>query len=1009
MKSFRVISFIICAIFSFNLSAQVPADYFQQTVNYKIRVTLDDNNHEIEGDIFIEYVNQSPDTLKEIYMHLWANAFSDKNTAFAKQQLRNKDTKFHFASQNEYGNYRNLKFNIDGQDVQTRLYENNKDIVILSLSEPLIPGDRIRITTPLELKIPKSFSRLGHIETSYQMTQWYPKPAVYDKKGWHPMPYYTMGEFYSEFGSFDVQITLPENYYVGATGTLRTQSEIDFIEKRIKETKKLLSDTSRISNNEFPESSKKMKTIRYTADNVHDFAWFADKRYYIEKGQVDSKGKSIDTYVFYTDFQKNLWKKGLSYVDRAVEFYSEKVGAYPYPHATAVQSALSAGAGMEYPMITVIGGASNAKSLDQVITHEVGHNWFYGILAFNERDYPWMDEGINSYYDHRYLSDYYISDPSDEGPKFITNNLEMPISQMALYFQTRRGLDQKSSLHSNKFGMLNYGLMAYEKPALAFEHLYRYLGQNEFDKIMQDFYTDWKFKHPQPEDIIYHFNKNSSKDLSWFWKGVIGSNYEVDYKIQKVSKRNEAIEVTVKNKGKIAVPYAISTFSSGKNTNTTWVEGHLGSKTTSLPVSKFDEIMIDTSFLSLDVNLNNNYKKNKIRLPKIGFFTSFDQSKKKQLYLYPSFGYNTYDGLMLGLGLNNLTVPMPRLKFNIISMYGFRSKKIVGNAYLEYLSAIKGDRLLSIKYSLFSKQFSLRSKHYQTGEKVLKNNDYGTIVPRIQFNFNHEYNTLRKSSLTLKSTLINVTQRKLNDEKSTKSSSYTELIYKLRNLKVLTPNSLTLRAEWQNYNNIVSNSQTNSVRLDATYNIAYQYKKSRFLRARVFGAVFPYHQDKSTSNFNPGNIYLSQNGLGDYKYEDYYFGRNEISGGFASQLLVNQGGLKLPGIENYPHLLGATNLAAVTLGLEGELPIKKVGKFVRLYADIGWAARTKFNSDDIQQNILASSGIKLSLWDVVDIYFPILQTKNLREIYPNYKNRISFSIDLNKIEPIGLYQNFDIN
>lgn len=1006
MKSLLISSF---SLFCLQLIAQVPSGYFQQTVNNEIRVTLDDKKHEIKGDILIEYINNSPDTLHSIYMHLWGNAFSDRSTAFAKQQLRNKKTKFHFASKEELGNYRSLKFNVDGKNVKTRLHEGHKDIVIIELQEPLVPDDRILITTPLELKIPTSFSRLGHIETSYQMTQWYPKPAVYDQKGWHPMPYYTMGEFYSEFGSFDVQITLPENYYVGATGILRTKSEIDFIEKRIAESKKLLSDTTRVSNNEFPKSSDKMKTIRFTADNVHDFAWFADKRYYIEKGKVDSKGKSIDTYVFYTDFEKDLWKKGLSYVNRALSFYTDKVGAYPYPHATAVQSALSAGAGMEYPMITVIGGVGDAKSLDQVITHEVGHNWFYGILAFNERDYPWMDEGINSYYDHRYLSDYYSHDTSNEGPKFIVNNLEMSLSQMGLYLQTRRGLDQKSSLHSNQFSPFNYGLMAYEKPALAFEHLSRYFGEKEFDKIMQNFYSDWKFKHPQPEDFIEHFNKNSTKDLAWFWEGVIGSNKEVDYKIRKVRKLNDGIEISVKNKGEVPTPYTISTFKNEKNTNTTWIEGHLGFKKIKLPVTDYDEIMIDTSFLSLDVNLNNNYKKKRLRLPKIGFFTSFDQSKKKQLYLYPTFGFNKYDGFMLGIGLHNLTIPMPRLKFNVISMYGFRSKKILGNAYLEYLSAVKGSKLLSIKYSLFSKQFSLRSTHYETGEKLFKDRDYGTIVPRIQFNFNHTYNSLRKSSVTLKSTLINVTQKMLDNQKSTISSSYTELIYELDNLQVLTPNSLKLSAEWQNYNNIVTNKPTNSLRLNVTYNVAYQYKKSRFLRARIFGAVFPYHQDRKISNFNPGNIYLSQNGFGDYKYEGYYFGRNEISGGLEPQILVNQGGLKLPQLNKYPHLLGTTNLAAVTLGIESELPIKKVGKFIRLYADIAWAARTKFNSSDIQQNFLASSGIKISLWSILNFYLPVVQTKNLNEIYPNYGSRISFSIDLNKMNPISIYENFDVN
>jgi aminopeptidase N len=151
-----------------------------------------------------------------------------------------------------------------------------------------------------------------------------------------------------------------------------------------------------------------MKTIQYKAENVHDFAWFADKRFYVQKEDVTlPSGRKVDTYVMFTYYEADLWKEAILYVNRSVEYYSDRIGEYPYPHATAVQSALSAGAGMEYPMITVIGGSGNGKSLDQVITHEVGHNWFYGILASNERQFVWMDEGFNSFYEQAYIKKYY--------------------------------------------------------------------------------------------------------------------------------------------------------------------------------------------------------------------------------------------------------------------------------------------------------------------------------------------------------------------------------------------------------------------------------------------------------------------------------------------------------------------------------------------------------------------------------------------------------------------------
>ncbi len=208
------------SLFPFLSSAQT---YWQQEVNYKIAVSLDDKKHELSGTEEIEYINNSPDQLTYIYFHLWPNAYKNNKTALAKQILRNGSRKFHFSKPEDRGYITNLAFEVNGKPVNLE-YEQ-EDVAKLILNEPLLPGQRIRITTPFLVKVPKAFSRLGHVGQSYQITQWYPKPAVYDRKGWHQMPYLDQGEFYSEFGTFDVRITLPANYTVGATGELQTESE----------------------------------------------------------------------------------------------------------------------------------------------------------------------------------------------------------------------------------------------------------------------------------------------------------------------------------------------------------------------------------------------------------------------------------------------------------------------------------------------------------------------------------------------------------------------------------------------------------------------------------------------------------------------------------------------------------------------------------------------------------------------------------------------------------------
>jgi hypothetical protein len=280
-------------IFPFGLFNAFSQDYWQQEVNYKIRVKLDDKNHMLSAYEEFEYINNSPNTLDKIYIHLWPNAYRNANSALAKQQYSDGKQILRFGKEKDLGWIDSLDFKVDGQPVKWSFDLKHQDICILTLSKNLKSGDRIRVSTPFKVKIPSGeISRLGHIGQSYQITQWYPKPAVYDKNGWNPIPYLNQGEFYSEFGSFDVSITLPSNYVVGATGDLQTPSEIEFLNKKASDTKNQIPDflmkpQGRNGKTEFPESSTEWKTIQYKQSKVHDFAWFADKRYGVLKEKLN--------------------------------------------------------------------------------------------------------------------------------------------------------------------------------------------------------------------------------------------------------------------------------------------------------------------------------------------------------------------------------------------------------------------------------------------------------------------------------------------------------------------------------------------------------------------------------------------------------------------------------------------------------------------------------------------------------------------------------------------------
>jgi len=393
-------------LFPFLISSS--QDYFQQEVNYNIVVTLNDKKHDLSGFEDIEYINNSPDTLNFIYFHLWPNAYSDNSTALAQQLFVLNGKSKLFKDHNLRGFIDSIDFRVNDIPVKWVLEPGLPDICKIFLNSPLLNSDTIRISTPFHVKIPSGeTSLLGHLGESYNISQWYPKPAVFDRSGWHQMPYLDQGEFFSEFGNFDVSITLPANYVVAATGTLTNEEENRFLDKLSEDNSWML-----ITNDDeadFPPSSEKMKTLRFTQNNVHDFAWFADKRFKVMKGNVilPLSGREITTWVMFNASEGWLWRSAIAYVNSSIVYFSKLIGDYPYDSYTAVQSILSGGAGMEYPGLSVIGLTKDPYLLEAVIAHEICHNWFYSALGSDERRFPYMDESITGEYELRYMNERY--------------------------------------------------------------------------------------------------------------------------------------------------------------------------------------------------------------------------------------------------------------------------------------------------------------------------------------------------------------------------------------------------------------------------------------------------------------------------------------------------------------------------------------------------------------------------------------------------------------------------
>ena len=1004
--------------------------YFQQEVNYQIAVSLDDKKHVLTGTIEMAYHNNAPQALEFVYVLLQPNAYKSKNSAFAKQSLRNGSTRFYFAEPSQMGNLSNLNFEVEGKKVEVEVDKSNPDVAKVKLNTPILSGKSVKITTPFTYKIPFPFSRGGHAGQQYLMTQWYPRPAVYDAKGWHPQPYLDQGEFYQEFGSFDVSITLPENYVVGATGVLETPSEVAFLNEKVKYTEGVISEKLKVKNgvlDSFPASSDRLKTIRYKADKVIDFAWFADKRFLVLKSDVTLKnsGRKVETFSYFSPKYAATWSKSIDYINRAVPFYSEAVGDYPHPQASAVMSDEGFGGGMEYPMITVLSGSFDAHTLDNIITHEVGHNWFQGILASNERDNPWLDEGLNSYYDHRYDKEFYGENTEGVGlPKFLTKGSDYNLNALAEQFFSFTHRDQAPMTASDKLTPTNYGLAVYEKTAQSLKILETQVGRQKFDEIMQSYFKRWQFKHPQPEDFKKMWTDAAADigDVSWFFDGLMGSTKQVDYKITKLSETKESFwQVTVKNVGKVAAPFTVSAINNVDSAvYTVRLSGIKIGQTSEVLIPKRDDakmLVIDNKHELPDVNRQNNNVKTsgafKTFEPiRLSLIPRLDNSKRTNLYSTPVIGTNAYDGAMLGLWLNNGLLPLKKFEWSVAPMYGFRSKTLTGLANVDYHFFTKNNE---ITLGLGGRKFS-----FDFNDKFKEPLSYQRYTPSVTINFGKNPTSpySHKAELRhifLKQQGFTFDTAGVKTGKTYDNSNMTELSYSGFLKNALGNTSFKIAIENQQYTSGNDNYGYVKTTLDVKRDFVYQ-KGKRFY-SRLFVGGFLKNSGTDAGNFygsrSRGSLGLASRGSNDYRYDGLWVGRNEETT-VASQQIdpTTEGGMKFTLPAGNATEVGFSNSFVFALNLSLDLPVNLPKFFkVKPYFDLGYFKDTRPASLRSTTNTLMSGGIQWDLFgDAVSIYVPVYFSGKPLDEDPNsfkalmskrgsFLDRITFSLNLKELNP----------
>ena len=513
-------------------------DYWQQQVDYDIEVSIDPETRTVHATAEVTYTNNSPDKLDYLWLHLEQNVFRADSIGNAVADAAS------IGASPEGDGYTIYGVKHKRKDLPFHVYDT---MGLLELPKPLIGGGgKFSFDIEWSFVIPKNVFRRfgikkykkGHV---YEIAQWIPQVAVYDDvNGWNTLPYLGSGEFYTNFGDFNVEITAPRDFVVVATGKLENQSRVFTPEqsKALDKAKKSSETIMVISKEQVGEEGSRPQgsgplTWKFEAEDVRTFAWACSDAFILDAASVD--GVLVQTA--YPEEGGKVWAKATQMMREAIAGYNRRLIPYPYPVATNV---LGPEGGMEYPMIVFCNGRRE-KSVYGVTTHEIGHNWFPMMINTDERRHAWMDEGFNTFINGYSTEDWF-------GPQELNEN---DPAEFAWMMQMADSVPIVTA--PDKLPAMALGLLEYSKTGVGLTLLRETIvGPERFDFAFKQYMNRWKFKSPQPADFFRTIEDAAGMDLAWFWRGWFMETGMLDQAISGVGKNSDRIRF--ENLGELVMP-----------------------------------------------------------------------------------------------------------------------------------------------------------------------------------------------------------------------------------------------------------------------------------------------------------------------------------------------------------------------------------------------------------------------------------------------------------------------
>jgi aminopeptidase N len=653
----NILLILFLASFLLQAAAKKHDDYFQQRLRYKINAELNPYLHRIDAEERLVYINNSPDTLDAIYFHLYLNKY--KKNAYMEDGLR----------KCESGGI--TIFKIEENDSLQKNYSIDHTLMKLKLHQSVDPGDSVRFYFKFASKMPPASGRYGYMGDHFDVGNWYPTPVVYDRAGWH-LNQHIDNEFYQEWADFRVDLRVPKGFIVGATGNLLNADSA-------------LQDTSQAVKKWFYHNIEDTITTlwQFEAKMVHDFAWTADPEYVL----LQNEWNGINLNVLTMEHNAEDWKQVTEWGLEALKFYIQNYGPYPYKQLTIADTYVTAG-GIEYPNIvfinTFISPDYALNHFKAVVVHEMAHNWFYGLLASNQTEEEWLDEGFATFAEIQCMEalfgkyDNYSYNRGDWFSKTFSYEInERRDNALSYLWWTKEGGELNPIDYMPDYFGDGVYISQYSKMANVLFMLQYVMGDSLFDAGLKNYYHKWRFKHPYPEDFIAVMEETAGRDLDWFFEQWLKSIGNLDYAVESVNGkwvkkgdgRQYAAKIKLGNRGDIFMPVdldiklkngdtaryqiPIDSHSKPERNRKVLPYWHFTQSEYTAEINlpgEIDYVEIDQSLRLMDVNRLNNRSG---LLPPMTFTFMHPQSVSPPLdkYLWegwPLAFYNDYDKAKLG-------------------------------------------------------------------------------------------------------------------------------------------------------------------------------------------------------------------------------------------------------------------------------------------------------------------------------------------------------------------------